>query len=61
MGSQDLVRFREESDPETEDVLDRAAHSSVGLDNTHDEEETYHDANPGVVGCLVHDINRLPN
>ena len=49
MGSQESVRFGEENDLETEDVLDRAAHSSVDLDNTHDEEETYHDANPGVV------------
>ena len=52
VGSQESVRFGEESDAETEDVLDRAAHSSVDLDNIRDEEETYHDANPGVVGGI---------
>ena len=36
------------ADPETEDVLDRAAHSSEGFDKTHNEEDTYHDANPGI-------------
>ena len=39
VGSQESVRFGEENDPETEDVVDRAAHSSVDLDDTPDEEE----------------------
>ena len=34
VGSQESVRFGEENDPETEDVLDRAAHSSEDLDKT---------------------------
>ena len=38
----------EESDPETEDVQDKAAHSSEDLDKTHDEEDTHHNANPGI-------------
>ena len=46
--SQESVRFGEENDPETEDVQDRAAHSSVNLDQTHDGEEMFHDANPVV-------------
>ena len=46
--SLESVRFGEENDPETEDISGRAAHSSVDLDKTHDEDDMYHDANPGV-------------
>ena len=48
VGSQESVRFGEEYDPETEDVQYRAAHSLEDLDKTHDEEDTYHYANPGI-------------
>ena len=46
VGSQESVRFGEESDPE--DVQDTAAHSREALDQTQEEEDTYHDANPGI-------------
>ena len=42
VGPQESVRFGEESDLETEDVLDRAAHSSVDLDKTHGEDDMCH-------------------
>ena len=42
MGSQESVRFGEENDPETEDVQDTVAHSREGLDQTHEDEDTYH-------------------
>ena len=48
MGSQESVRFGEENDPEIEDVQDTAAQSSEELDGTLEEEDTYHDANPGI-------------
>ena len=47
VGSQE-PRFGEESDPESENELDRAAHSSENLGKTGDGEAMYHDANPGV-------------
>ena len=48
VGSQESVRFGEENDLETEDVQDTAAHSRETLDQTHEEEDTYHNANPGI-------------
>ena len=48
VGSQESVRFGEENDPETEDVQDTVAHSPEDLDQTYEEEGTYHDANPGI-------------
>ena len=48
VGFQESVRFGEENDPEAQDVLDGVAHNSVDLDKTHDDDDLYHDANPGV-------------
>ena len=39
--SQESVRFGEKNDPETEDVRDRAAHSSIDQEQTHDEEDIF--------------------
>ena len=36
VGSQESVRFGEETDPETEDVQDTAAHSREDSDQTHE-------------------------
>ena len=48
MGSQESVRFGEENDPETENVQNTAAHNSEDVDKMYEEEDTYHDANPGI-------------
>ena len=48
MCSEESVKFGGENDPQTEDVQDTAAHSSEELDKTREEEDTYHDANPGI-------------
>ena len=48
VGSQESVRFGEENDPETEEVQDTVAHNQEDLDQTREEEDTYHDANPGI-------------
>ena len=59
VGSQESVRFGEESDPETEDVQDRAVHSSEDLDKTHEEEDTYLDANLALVRLIEDWVVRL--
>ena len=46
MGSRDSVRFREENDPETEDVPNEGVRDTANLDETLDN-DLYHDANPG--------------
>ena len=48
VGSQESVRFGEESDPESDNEPDRAADSSEELEKTCDGATMYHDANPGV-------------
>ena len=47
-GSQESVRFGEENDLETECVSQGVAHNEESLDQTCDEDNVYHDANPGV-------------